>query len=156
MDISYEKGDKKKSCFCVEIQEGKFKKDCKHSDQTGIWLQVYNIVLKSDAVKNKRVREIYEYDEKNPVFVNLFGTKNLNAVNKKEIIKICKKYNVKYKPSDRKFEIMGTLVQWALPNIIPPQYRERTFWKYCVHLEYAKKIKIIHFLKGELRRTWFI
>ncbi len=26
---------KKKSCFCDEIQEGKFKKDCKHIDQTG-------------------------------------------------------------------------------------------------------------------------
>ncbi len=39
-----------------------------------------------------------------------------------------------------------------MPNIIPPQYRECKFWTYCIHLEYAKKIKIIQFLKGKLPR----
>ncbi len=142
---------KKMSCFCPEMQEGKFKKDCKHSAQTGIWLKVYDIISKSEAKKNKRVIEIYEYDETNPVFVQLFGPKNMNKINKTEIIKNCKKYNVKYRTSDRKCEIIGALIQWAVPRMIPPQYRHCIFWTYCIGLEYAKKMKIIQFLKGELQ-----
>ncbi len=141
---------KKKSCFCHEMQDGKFRINCTHSDQTGIWLQVQNIILKSDANKNKRVIEVYEYDETNPVLVGLFGQKNMNKVTKKEVVKICNKHNVKHRSSDKKCVIIGTLVQWALPRIIPSAYRRCTFWRYCVGLEYTKKIKIINFLKGKL------